>query len=80
MASLLSRGTLLFLYFLSINRSELFPIKVFLDGYNSIVQLLVCLTFMPHQALNVLDAIIRTLVRLVHRRNLLEWVTVRVNT
>jgi len=49
--------------------------EVFLDGYNSVIQFLVSLTFMPHQSLIVLDAILRTLVRLVTRRNLLEWVT-----
>ena len=40
------------------------------------LQSLLTLAFLPHQAQLMLDAIVRTLVRvLITRKNLLEWVT-----
>eukprot|EP01087_Luapelamoeba_hula_P010649 TRINITY_DN2826_c0_g1_i1.p1 TRINITY_DN2826_c0_g1~~TRINITY_DN2826_c0_g1_i1.p1 ORF type:complete len:3055 (-),score=438.24 TRINITY_DN2826_c0_g1_i1:36-9200(-) len=49
--------------------------EVFLDGYNSVIQYVVTLTFLCHNALVQTDAIFRTLYRLVVKRNLLEWLT-----
>lgn len=46
---------------------------VYDDAKKSLWQAAVMFCFIPHQTLWVIDAIIRTLFRLVVRRNLLEW-------
>jgi len=45
------------------------------DGWLAVLQIALALTFLAHQALLMVDAILRTLYRLfVSHRNLLEWV------
>jgi cyclic beta-1,2-glucan synthetase len=54
-------------------RSHLRALRI--DASLAAWQTLLLTTFLAHQACSMLDAIGRTLFRLVRRRNLLEWVT-----
>eukprot|EP01088_Endostelium_zonatum_P006513 TRINITY_DN1864_c0_g1_i1.p1 TRINITY_DN1864_c0_g1~~TRINITY_DN1864_c0_g1_i1.p1 ORF type:complete len:3169 (-),score=861.88 TRINITY_DN1864_c0_g1_i1:63-9569(-) len=49
--------------------------EVLLDAYKGLTQIAVTLVFLPDQAVQTVDAIVRTMYRLLARANLLEWTT-----
>ncbi|MEO8285519.1 MAG: glucoamylase family protein [Chloroflexota bacterium] len=49
---------------------------VFADAFTNLLHLFLTITFLPHTAYLMLDAVVRTLVRMnITHRHLLEWVT-----